>query len=50
MAHPQEPKLEELRSIMTTLLGEPSTDMNLKKIEALKVQIERLEVEEKESE
>ena len=41
MIHPNEPTLEELISIRSTLYGQESTDVNVKKCKALESQIER---------
>jgi len=39
--HPCEPKLSELLKIQRELFVEPSTDENMKKLQAIKGQIER---------
>jgi hypothetical protein len=41
MTHPCEPTLEELINIRSTLYGQESTELNVKKIKALECQIKR---------
>jgi len=39
--HKNEPKLEELKKIQKELMTAESTDLNIKKLKALELQIER---------
>ena len=43
MTHPNEPSLEKLKEIESSLYGEESTDENMKKIKAVQSQIARHE-------
>ena len=43
--HKNAPKLDELKTIRKELFGQPSTDENMKKLEAIDSQIARAEKE-----
>lgn len=48
--HPNEPSIEELKIIQKELYVAESTDMNVKKLKAIELQIARVEKEAKKNE